>query len=256
MTDVLQVLLLPNLPVHYIPVILAAFLCSGIIKGFLGIGLPAAAMALLTIFIDPKTAISLMVLPIIFANIMQFFRSEERRQTAQKYKYFALTIMFSIFVTSLFIASYPTALLTVAIGVAMVVFSLNLLFGMTLAISSHLGWQVGVGLISGILGGLSSIWSPPVAMYLLARNVSKEEFIGASGFLFLAGCFPLAAGLILSGVLTFEAALQSVLGLIAVVIGFRIGELMRSYISQDLFRKIVLSVFLILGVRLIMTGLI
>ena len=139
-------------------------------------------MALLTIFIDPKTAISLMVLPIIFANIMQFFRSEERRQTAQKYKYFALTIMFSIFITSLFIASYPTALLTVAIGVAMVVFSLNLLFGMTLPISSHLGWQVGVGLISGILGGLSSIWSPPVAMYLLARNVSKEEFIGASGF--------------------------------------------------------------------------
>ena len=219
MTDVLQVLLLPDLPIHYIPIILAAFLCSGIIKGFLGIGLPAAAMALLTIFIDPKTAISLMVLPIIFANIMQFFRSEGRRQTAHKYKYFALTIMISIFITSLFIASYPTALLTVAIGVAMVVFSLNLLFGMTLSISSHLGWQVGVGVISGILGGLSSIWSPPVAMYLLARNVSKEEFIGASGFLFLAGCFPLAAGLILSGVLTFEAALQSVLGLIAVVIG-------------------------------------
>jgi uncharacterized membrane protein YfcA len=56
-------------------------------------------------------------------------------------------------------------------------------------------------------------------------------------------------------VLTFDAALQSVLGLIAVVIGFRIGELMRSYISQDLFRKIVLSVFFILGMRLIMTGL-
>ena len=148
MTDVLQVLLLPNLPVHYIPVILAAFFCSGIIKGFLGIGLPAAAMALLTIFIDPKTAISLMVLPIIFANIMQFFRSEGRRQTAHKYKYFAFTIIFSIFITSLFIASYPTALLTVAIGVAMVVFSLNLLFGMTLPISNHLGWQVGVGSVS------------------------------------------------------------------------------------------------------------
>ena len=33
MTDALQVLLLPNLPVHYISVILVAFLCSGIIKG-------------------------------------------------------------------------------------------------------------------------------------------------------------------------------------------------------------------------------
>ena len=255
MTEILQVLLLPGLPLHYVPVIIAAFLCSGIIKGFLGIGLPATAMAILTIFIDPKTAISLMVLPIIFANIMQFFRSDSPRQTAQKYKFFAFAIVLSIFTTSLFISSYPTVLLTVAIGAAMVVFSVNLLFGITLRISSHLGWQVSIGIISGILGGLSSIWSPPVAMYLLARNVSKEEFIGASGFLFFAGCFPLAAGLILSGVLTFDAALQSVLGLIAVVIGFRIGELMRSYISQDLFRKIVLSVFFILGMRLIMTGL-
>ena len=132
MSEFFQLFLLPGLPVHYIPIILAAFLFSGIIKGFLGIGLPAAAMAMLTIFIDPKTAISLMVLPIIFANIMQYFRSAEPRQTAVKYKYFALAIMISIFITSLFIASYPTALLTVAIGVAMVVFSVNLLFGVTL----------------------------------------------------------------------------------------------------------------------------
>lgn len=255
MSEFFHLFLLPGLPVHYIPLILAAFFFSGVIKGFLGIGLPAAAMAMLTIFIDPKTAISLMVLPIIFANIMQYFRSEDPRNTAIKYRYFAVAIMISIFATSLFIASYPTALLTVAIGAAMVVFSVNLLFGVTLPISGHMGWQIGVGMFSGILGGLSSIWSPPVAMYLLARNVSKEEFIGASGFLFLAGCFPLAAGLILSGVLTFEAAMQSVLGLAAVIIGFRVGEVMRGYISQDRFRKVVLSVFLLLGLRLIATGL-
>ena len=161
MSEFFQLFLLPGLPVHYMPIILIAFLFSGMIKGFLGIGLPAAAMAMLTIFIDPKTAISLMVLPIIFANVMQYFRSEAPRKTAYTYRYFALAIMISIFTTSLFIASYPTSLLTVAIGVAMVVFSINLLFGVTLPISGHLGWQVGVGVFSGILGGLSSIWSPP-----------------------------------------------------------------------------------------------
>ena len=248
-------LLLPGVGIELTVLILLVFFVAGIVKGFLGIGLPAAAMAFLTLIIAPKTAISLMLLPIIFTNLMQYLRAPDPRRTAMEYRYFALAIMISIFTTSLFIASYPTSLLTVAIGVAMVVFSINLLFGVTLPISGHLGWQVGVGVFSGILGGLSSIWSPPVAMYLLARNVSKEEFIGASGFLFLAGCFPLAAGLILSGVLTFEAAMQSVLGLTAVIIGFRVGEMMRSYISQDLFRKIVLSVFLILGVRLIATGL-
>ena len=52
------------------------FLISGIIKGFLGIGLPSAAMALLTLVMEPKVAISLLTLPIIFTNVAQFFRSE------------------------------------------------------------------------------------------------------------------------------------------------------------------------------------
>ena len=255
MSEFFQLFLLPGLPVHYMPIILIAFLFSGMIKGFLGIGLPAAAMAMLTIFIDPKTAISLMVLPIIFANVMQYFRSEAPRKTAYTYRYFALAIMISIFTTSLFIASYPTSLLTVAIGVAMVVFSINLLFGVTLPISGHLGWQVGVGVFSGILGGLSSIWSPPVAMYLLATNTPKDRFIGATGFLFLSGCIPLGAGLVFTGLLTGPVVVKSLLGLVVVLTGFRVGEIMRDHISQDLFRRMVLFGFLLMGLRLVGTSL-
>ena len=55
---------------------LAIFLFAGIIKGFLGIGLPAAAMAFLTLVMDPTIAISLLTLPIIFTNIMQYARCE------------------------------------------------------------------------------------------------------------------------------------------------------------------------------------
>ncbi len=174
--------------------IAGVFLIAGVIKGFLGIGLPAAAMAFLTLIMEPTSAISLMILPIVFTNFVQFTRSENRLQIAMKYKWFAVAIMSSIFLTSLFITSFPTALLTVAIGCAMVAFSINLLFRIPLPISNALGWQVGVGLFSGVLGGLSSIWSPPVAMYLLARNTPKEEFIGATGFLFLAAVYRLLSG--------------------------------------------------------------
>ncbi len=254
MAEIASLFLLPGMPLYMVGIIATAFFFSGIIKGFLGIGLPAAAMAILTIFIAPKTAIALMVLPIIFANIMQFSRSENRLQTASKYKYFAMAILGSIFITSLFISSYPTSLLTISIGVAMVVFSVHMLFGFNLPISAHNGWQIGIGLFAGVLGGLSSIWSPPVAMYLLSRNVSKEEFIGGSGFLFLAGCFPLALGLAISGVLNTETILQSIIGLLAVMVGFWVGEKLRKIVSQAIFRKIVLVVFLILGVRLIATG--
>jgi len=93
-------------------------------------------------------------------------------------------------------------------------------------------------------------------MYLMARNIQKDEFIAAAGFLFLAGCFPLALGLYLSGVLTTVTAIKSLMGLVVVLIGFRIGESLRGRVSQELFRKVVLIAFLIMGARLVVTGLV
>ena len=163
--------------------------------------------------------------------------------------------MVSIFITSFFILSYPKALLTTSIGLAMIAFSLTQMFGTKFPIGDGYGWHIGVGLFSGILGGLSSIWSPPVAMYLLARNVEKSEFIGATGFLFLAGSLPLALGLALAGVLTADTVLHSLMGLVVVLAGFRIGEALRQFVPQGMFRQIVLWAFLIMGTRLIAIGL-
>jgi len=247
--------LLPSLDPLLIASICGIFIFAGIVKGFLGIGLPAAAMGLLTLIFPPTEAISLLWLPILFSNMFQFGRARNKREIAVTYKWFAAAIFISIFLTSLFINDYPTALLTVAIGVAMVVFSLNLLFGLSLPVGPGRGWQVGVGVVSGVLGGLSSIWSPPVAMYLMARNTPKDMFIGATGFLFLAGCLPLGVGLVISGLITGPVILKSRLGLLMTLIGFRIGEILRERISQDRFRQVVLVAFLIMGGRLITTGL-
>ena len=235
--------------------VLAIFLFAGIIKGFLGIGLPAAAMAFLTLVMDPTIAISLLTLPIIFTNVMQYARCENPLPIARKYWIFALAIVLSIFITSFFILSYPKALLTTSIGLAMIAFSLTQMFGTEFPIGDGFGWHIGVGLFSGVLGGLSSIWSPPVAMYLLARNVEKSEFIGATGFLFLAGSLPLALGLALAGVLTADTVLHSLVGLVVVLAGFRIGEALRQFVPQGMFRQIVLWAFLIMGTRLIAIGL-
>ncbi len=245
---------LPSVDPVVISALLLIFLFSGIIKGFLGIGLPTAAMAFLTLVMEPTEAISLLTIPIIATNFFQFIRSSERVQTAKKYKYFALAIMVSIFITAWNITAFPTGFLTVVIGFAMIIFSANLLFGFSLPIGPSLRWQIGVGVLSGFLGGLSSIWSPPVAMYLIARNTPKEQFIAATGFLFLAGCFPLALGLYLSGVLTPVTAVKSLMGLVVVLLGFRIGELLRGRVSQEIFRKFVLIAFLFMGLRLIIAG--
>ena len=179
---------------------------------------------------------------------------DNRSQIRDKYWLFGLSIMLSIFLTSLFIMSFPKEVISVAIGFAMITFSLAQMVGTKISIRDGPKWHVSVGLFAGVLGGLSSIWSPPVAMYLIARKVSKAEFIGATGFLFLAGSIPLAVGLTFAGILTVDTILHSLVGLIAVLIGFRAGEWLRSRVEQDLFRRLVLWAFLLMGVRLTAIG--
>ena len=243
-----------NLHLSLILFLIFTFIVSGIIKGFLGLGLPSTAMGLLTLVIEPIHAISIMVAPILFSNIFQYARSSQPYKTFTELKVFALSIIVSIFVTSLFITAYPKSLLTIAIGSSMVIFSLNQWFGFKIQIGPSYSFQVLIGTLSGVLGGLSSIWSPPVAMYLIARDYNKEDFISATGFLFMVGGIPLGLGLYFAGVLTFAIAIQSFAALIFVLIGFRIGEYLRSFVNQQTFRNSVLVAFIILGLRLIYEG--
>ena len=48
---------------------------------------------------------------------------------------------------------------------------------------------------------------------------------------------------------------RSALALVVVLVGFRIGELLRKRVSQEFFRKAVLIAFLLMGMRLIAIGL-
>jgi uncharacterized membrane protein YfcA len=247
--------LLPSQDISVTLIILGAFFFAGTIKGFLGIGLPPAAMAILTLVIDTPIAISLLTLPIIFTNLFQYLGCEKPFEIAKRYWLFGLSIMVSIFFTSLFIMSFPRSIISVTIGFAMVLFSLSQMLGAKISFGASSMWHIAIGVSAGVLGGLSSIWSPPVAMYLLARNVSKSEFIGATGFLFLAGSVPLAIGLGFAGVLTIETILHSLVGLIAVLMGFWAGEWLRGHVQQDSFRQFVLWAFLFMGARLIAIGL-
>ncbi|MEO0371984.1 MAG: sulfite exporter TauE/SafE family protein [Pseudomonadota bacterium] len=247
--------LIENFDLAETAIIAAIFLFAAIVKGFLGIGLPAASMAFLTLVMPPTEAIPLLWLSILATNSLQFAHAPNKRDIAREYWLFALAIMVFIFATSMFIADYPTALLTVAIGLAMVIFSLNILLGIKLKIGPGRGWHLGFGALSGTLGGISSIWSPTVAMYLVARDVSKERFIGATGFLFLAGVLPLGAGQLVAGILTLPIFIKSIFALMVVLVGFRIGELLRDRVSQEFFRKAVLIAFLLMGLRLIYIGL-
>lgn len=232
-----------------------AFLLAGYIKGVLGMGMPAILMVMLTLIMAPIAAIPLIVLPMLFVNAVQFYRGPSPVTAVRGYWIFGVSICIVLGITAYNITSFPEEILLASIGIAMVMFAVPSLFGWRFTISAHPAWQVLGGSIAGVLGGLSAVWSPPVVMYLIGRNVEKDEFIGIIGFLFFVGSLTLALALGSISLLTFNVVVPSMAGLLLSLIGFRLGEMTRTHINRELFRKMVLVAFLILGSRMVVISL-
>ena len=246
-----EILALLSLDPLILGVIIGTFFVAGVVKGFLGLGMPMISMLLLVSFMPPIVAIPLIAVPTLLVNVLQFTRSPLRREVAYRYRLMSLVLVAVIFLTALYITHYPEALLLAVIGGLMVVFSAQTLLGFQLRLGGGKAWQVVIGGIAGVIGGLSSIFSPPVVMYLLARDVDKDEFIGATGFLFMIGSAPLVLALMFNGVMTPEIAIKAMLGFLCALPGFRLGEALRPLVSRDMFKTLIMVVFLIMGFRLL-----
>lgn len=235
-------------------VVLVVFVVAGIIKGVAGIGFPTAAVSALSQVIDPRVAIALIVFPSLLANLWQIHRAGGMLRTVRRFGLFIACLCGAILVVSTTItASVPVETLMIVLGCLVVFFSV-----MSLAWSppflperfDRIG-QATAGLASGILGGLTAIWAPPMVTYLLARRLEKDEFVRATGVLIFAGTVPLSMGFFYSGILTPGIAVLSLIMTAPVIAGFAIGEWMRRYIEPERFRRIVLWIFLAMGMNLL-----
>ena len=233
------------------------FLIAGSVKGLVGIGLPTAAISMLTIFIDPRTAIAMGLVPIVVANAWQVWSMGDIRGAFQRYWVFAFALGISVFVTVSLSAEVSDRVIFLALGISIVAFAvLNLRFVMP-AIPDRFDRvaQVGMGTIGGILGGLSGVWVAPVIMYMSARGVQKDEFVRATGLLLFIGGVPFFAAYVMQGFLTVPLAGVSLGLVLPTLMGFALGARLRNRLSNEKFKKVLLYVFLLLGLNMLRRGL-
>jgi hypothetical protein len=228
------------------------FIIAGTIKGTVGIGLPTASVGLMAQFADPKLAIAVVVIPIVVLNGWQAYRAGGFIETLRRYALFAAFMIPVLFVTTFFTARIDGQVLIFWLGVVVVLFSATSLFITPPPLPDRYdkAGQAVAGTVAGVLGGLTAIWAPPVMIYLLSRKIEKTDFVRASGTILFCGSFPLFLGSINSGLLDRSTAILSAMMLIPALIGFWFGEKLRQRLDAELFRTIVLVVFLLMGLNL------
>ena len=228
--------------------IMLALVLSGSVKGVFGIGFPVVAMAILPLFITPISAITVIALPIVVTNIQQLFSEKEWRRIIIKYRYMALFMLLTSFLSSQILTQISVDLITAIIGFALALFAIYSLFNFTLPITTHSSWQIIAGASSGLLSGMTGIQSTAI-IYFASLDISRNEFVGAVGYIFLVGGLGLSIGLINNSLLNSSTVMISLFGVLFSVVGFKLGSLLRPYIHSELFKKLLFLLMLIIGMK-------
>lgn len=232
---------------------LAALLAGGLVKGALGVGLPLVAVPLLSLGMSPHLAIALLVVPVLASNIWQAVEGGRLVPSLRRFG-------------GLIVAQGLATALTVRMTLAMSASQLNtLLAAAVLMAVALMAWKptlqvsperervvgVGVGLLSGLLGGVSSLTGPVIITYLMALQLRRDEFVGSVSIIYLLGALPLYGAMLLYGRIGMAEWGGSLLALIPMALGLLAGKALRQRLDDNRFRRLLL-VFLVVVALLLL----
>lgn len=234
-------------------VAVAIMLFGGFVKGVIGLGLPLITVSLLSLLLPVQQVVGLLALPILFSNIWQAHRAGGVLAPIKRFWPLVLTAFVGLVFGVYLLVSVSSQLLYAILGVVVVVSCVAMLTRWAPRLQPPMEKPVGciVGLVAGVSGGISTVWAPPISIYLLMLEVKKEEFIRSTGALFFIGQAPTVVlywwnGIVHPGNILWSAALVPV-----AFIGMAAGKKIRDRISQERFRQILLIFLIFLGLVLI-----
>ena len=233
-------------------IIILAVLAGGLVKGTLGFGMPMVALPIIAFIIPPTTAMILLCAPIFLTNFLQI----KFRQGVSSYRFLPmfLCLIIGLIIGARLILEIDVKTITQIIAVSIIFAALVNCFGIKIkninknhenTITSLIGFG------SGILGGLSTFYGPPMLAYLVAVDLPKEKFVRTVSTMYFIGSFPLYGSLIYYGFATKEDLIFSLILIIPAFIAQQLGTKIRDKFNQKQFRICILITLIILGLSLL-----
>lgn len=229
------------------------FILAGLVKGITGMGLPTVAIGLLSIFIPLPAAAALLVIPSLVTNVWQLFSGSSLLVIFKRFWLMMICVMLFTIAGVLLFMRVHSALSSIALGSALIIYAAYALLAPVIVISKKLEIWLSplIGAITGLVTGVTGVFVMPVVPYLQSLNLSKDDLIQALGLSFTLSTIALAIGLFLQGSFKFDQLSLSVLAIFPALLGMWIGQKIRDKISPQRFRQFFLIFLIVLGLELI-----
>lgn len=232
--------------------VIAIFAIAGMIKGMIGLGLPAVSMGLLTLVISPFQAAALLIIPSMVTNIWQLFAEGHVWRLVCRF----YPLLLGIIVGS-FWSFFPTLGHSNAhfhsealLGGMLALYGLYGLFSKNMPnLAPHEKWLSPImGYLGGALTVATGVVVIPVVPYLQSLQLKRDDLVQSLGLAFTVSTLCLAAFLHLNPIADTPMDYQlSLIALFPALLGMWLGTKIRYRISEQKFRKIFFCGLVIFG---------
>ena len=238
--------------IDIIAIIFMSVFLGAIIKGAVGIGMSMFSVPIIAFFLPPTTAMILLCVPVLITNILQM----QIKKGVGSYRFLPMFIalIFGIIIGCNLILEINLSTISQIIAVSIIFAAIINLFGINIKyINPNLERKLTIplGFFSGIIGGLSSMYSPYILAYLVSTNIEKEALIRTMATMYFIGSIFIFPIWIYNGLGTLNDLIWSCLLLFPAILGQKIGTGIRSKISNENFKKIILYTLMIIGISLL-----
>jgi uncharacterized membrane protein YfcA len=231
----------------------AALALGGVVKGTIGVGLPVVVIAVLSNFLPVPLVLAVVTVPILLTNLWQVIEAGAPMVPLRRFWPMIVCLSVFIWIAARFVIDLDPRVLYALVGIAVTLFVVTSYFKLHGTVSPSAERWAGpmAGTLGGLLGGISTIWGPPMMMYFVMLRLPKEIYIQAVGLVWFIASIPLVAAYVRYGILTTHTASLSAIACVPGAAGFFVGQQLRKRINQELFRTLLLWFLLLAGLNLI-----
>jgi len=232
--------------------LVATFLGAGVVKGVTGMGLPTVAMGVLGATMSPLTAAAILIIPSFVTNVWQMLAGRDTLRLMRRLWAMMLCIVIGTLLGTRLLVVVDPVWSGRALGLALIAYAAYALLLPTLSVPQRLEPWLSpiIGMVTGLLTGVTGIFTLPAVPYVQSLNLQKDELVQALGLSFTVSTVALAAGLMAQRAFRLEQLGLSLLAVVPALVGMWLGSILRQKISPKTFRRCFLLLLTILGLEL------
>ena len=226
------------------------------VKGALGFGFPLIAVPLTANLIGARPAVVLIAIPVAFGNFLILMRGGGSAEELRRFGGMLVGVVAGTVIGAQLLGRLDPGVVSLIVGITAVLLALLTWGNLMPSISPKAQRVAGptVGVAAGVMGGITGIYAPLIAAYVHALRVDKRAFVyWLTAAFFLGGVVQVVSYWRL-GLYSWTLVTYAVPTFVPVVIGTWLGFWIQDRLPVTVFRRIVLLLVLVSGLRLVWPG--